>query len=364
MARNHGKRQAQRGAALIFALTLLTLFAVLGTSYVVSMSLELEAADLRIRETRAALLAEAGIHAAIGDLALAVREGRQGDFLSQREKTYTFPAYKGVMTREGYVLDQEPRISHAAVVCTDESGKLNLNHAPASMLRLVLNIDGATARNITTSLPLPTIFQPVPSPGRQWFAGPDELLTRELLTPEQFASVDASLLTVASVADHKKPERFLNVNTAPAEVLAALVDIPIEEAKQAMLKRPFKSLAEIEAATGKAAETFNIRPKAGAPDSLPDELSLESRCFRLVSTGTFGMEGQGIARRSSGNVEAVVVFNGDGTYTITHWATGAVESDETTPEPEAVAEETGEETATPVAPEATTTTDETANQAG
>lgn len=320
-------KRNQRGAALIFALTMLALFAVLGTSYVVSMSLELDNADLRLREARATLLAEAGVQAAIGELSQAVREGRQGDLLLQRDKTYEFPAYQGIMTAEGYVLDAQPRISNASVVITDESGKLNLNHAPASMLRMVLNVDGATARGITSSLPLPTIFQPEPGPGRQWFAGVDELLSRNLLSPEQYASLDTSLLTTLSVANHKHPERFLNVNSAPAEVLAALFDISVEQARQAMVRRPFKTLADLEAAAGKGADTFTIRPEPGDQGALPAELSLDSRCFRLASVGTYGFEGQGTARRATARVEAVVVFESDGKYTITSWMTGNDDED-------------------------------------
>ncbi len=326
----------QRGAALIFALTLLTLFAVLGTSYVVSMSLELDEADLELREARAGQLAEAGVQAAIGELSVAVRAGNQGDVVVQGEKVYEFPAYQGMMTQEGYVLESQPRVSNARVVVSDESGKLNLNHAPASMLRMVLNVDGATARKITSSLPLPTIFQPEKGPGRQWLAGVDELLSRNLLSEEQYAAVDTSLLTTLSVANHARPERFLNVNTAPAEVLAALFDVSVEQAKQAMVRRPFTSLADLEAAAGKGADTFTIRPEHGDKTALPAELSLDSRCFRIESTGTYALDGHAMARRATRRLEAVVVFEGDGTYTITSWTTGAEQDEPVVSEPEEV----------------------------
>ncbi len=355
-------RRKQRGAALIFALTLLALFAVLGTSYVVSMSLELDSADLQLREVRATQLAEAGIHAAIGELSQAVREGRQAELLLQREQVFEFPAYQGIMTAQGYVLESQPRVSNARVVMTDESGKLNLNHAPASMLRMVLNVDGATARNITSSLPLPTIFQPEPGPGRQWLAGVDELVSRGLLSAEQYAALDTSILTTMSVANHAKPERFLNVNTAPAEVLAALFDISVEQAKQAMVRRPFKSLAELEAAAGKAAGTFSIRPEPSDRESLPPELSLDSRCFRLQSTGTYAVDGQAMARRATAHLEAVVVFEGDGSYTITHWTAGLDEESEPAPAAEPVPAEGAQDA--PGADGAIDTTEDTAAQAG
>ncbi len=325
MTRSNPAKRNRQGAALILALTLMTIFSVLGTSFIVSMSLELDEARLVQRETRARHLAEAGIHAAIGELGVAVRESRQADLLAQHVRTYEFPAYRGVMTDAGYALERAPRISYAEVTLSDESGKLNLNHAPASMLRLMLNVDGATARNISSSLPLPSFFAPGASDGRKWLSGPDELLSRGLLTPEQYAALDLSLLTTLTVPATAKPERFLNVNTVSAEVLAALLDIPVEQAQQATVRRPFNSLADLEAAAEKPANTFNIKPRFSAPDALPPELSLESRCFRITSKALYGLQDQGVARRSSAWAEAVVVFDGEGGYEIVHWSTDNAE---------------------------------------
>lgn len=316
-------RGRQRGAALIFALTLLALFAVLGTSYVVGMSLRNDATNLVLRSTRAEHLAEAGLHAAIGELGKAISEGRVPEVLAAGQMEFQFPAYEGVMTEKGYLLDQAPRTSFAAVQVLDESGKLNLNHAPASMLRLLLNVDGATARNITASLPGRRLFDTQPDAERHWFSGIDELVSRGFLSQQQLDMVDQSLFTTSSVADNSKPERFLNVNAVSAPVLAALMDVPVELAQEAMQKRPFQSMADLENAAHKKGFTFNIKPDPGHRDELPPELALESRCFRLVSLGTYGLEGQSVARRASARAEAVVVFDSEGKYTITSWSAGA-----------------------------------------
>jgi hypothetical protein len=42
-----------------------------------------------------------------------------------------------------------------------------------------------------------------------------------------------------------------------------------------------------------------------------------------VSRGTYGLEGQAVARRSSALAEAVVVFHTHGGYTITYWSADA-----------------------------------------
>jgi type II secretory pathway component PulK len=111
----------------------------------------------------------------------------------------------------------------------------------------MLNIDGATARKIRGSLPVPRLFEDQTAASeKRWLAGVDELVSRGFLTQEQLDRVDPALFTTYTVSDHAKPERFLNVNAAPAPVLAALFDVPLETAEAAMAQRPFLSLADME----------------------------------------------------------------------------------------------------------------------
>jgi len=286
------RKQSQRGAVLIFAISLLAVFSVLGTAYVVRMVNESDGADLRIREARARALAEAGIHAAIGDLSVAVREGRQGQLLG--ESGYQFPAYKGVWTGEDFVLESTERVSMAKVNVADESGKANINHVPVSVLRLLLGIDGQTARLIATSLPGRPFFGGEDPDSRRWLHGSDELLERDWIDEATMAGVDPELLTSYSVAPNEsRPADYLNVNTAPAEVLAAVLDIPLEDARQVMLRRPFESIDELETTVGKPAKDFNVRPMPGDDGGLPRPLAFYSRAFRLQAEGVFGTSTSG-----------------------------------------------------------------------
>jgi len=334
MARRDAKQQ--RGAALVFAISLLAIFSVLGTAYVVSMATELESADLRIREARAAHLAEAGLHAAIGDLGLAVRESRQRSLLG--ESTYQFPAYKGVYTGDRVLLERTERVSMATVSVLDESGKANLNHVPVSVMQLLLGIDGQTARLIATSLPGRPFFAGENPDQRRWLHGADELGLRGWLPEDAARAIDPALVTMFSVSpDDPRPSRYLNVNTAPAEVLAAVLDIPVDDARQVMLRRPFQSIQELEEAAGKSAGEFNIKAGPDETGGLPRALAFESRAFRLVSEGVFGTSERG-SDQSKARVEAVVVFDGDGAYQITYWNAGSapetMEAAATAPEPE------------------------------
>jgi hypothetical protein len=91
-------------------------------------------------------------------------------------------------------------------------------------------------------------------------------------------------------------------------------------------------------------------------------LSLDSRCFRLQSTGTYAVDGQAMARRATAHLEAVVVFEGDGSYTITHWTAGLDEESEPAPAAEPVPAEGAQDA--PGADGAIDTTEDTAAQAG
>jgi len=321
------KRTNQRGAVLIFAISLLAVFSVLGTAYVVRMVNESESADLRIREARARALAEAGIHAAIGDLSIAVREERQNQLLG--ESTYQFPAFKGVWTGEDFVLENTERVSMATVKVLDESGKANINHVPVSVLRLLLGVDGQTARLIATSLPGRPFFGGEDPESRRWLHGADELATRDWVDEDTMAAVDMEVLTSYSVPPgEERPRDYLNVNSAPAEVLAAVLDIPLEDARQVMLRRPFESIEELEKTVGKPAKDFNMRPMPGDDSGLPRPLAFHSRAFRLQAEGVFGTSTSG-GDSSRAKLEAVVAFNPDGTYEITYWNSGLPpESDE------------------------------------
>ena len=195
----------------------------------------------------------------------------------------------------------------------NESAKINLNHAPPRVLQSVLAVDGETARRIRASLP---VEGAAPS-AAAWMVSTDELVTRGLITPEVYAKVSKDLLSVDNVADHQNPEGYLNINAASADTLAAVFDITKAAAEDLAKKRPFASYADAVAATGKDPSAFNLAP---APDgSAPKELSLQSRCFRIVSRAKLDVPGSA-SRSVEARAEAVVVFAKDGTPCVTSWS--------------------------------------------
>jgi type II secretory pathway component PulK len=300
MERHVKRRRDAEGLALVTALGLLALFAVLGMAWVDYMALEQREARLDVEAARARVLARAGLQAARGAVEAAIADGTLGEFLDT-EHTIEFPAYQD--TGDGIVEDANYR-GEAKVRVADECARININFAPTAVLMKALGISGAKARQIRKSLPVPGKDG---GKGR-WFASVDELVTRGFLTEQQFAALNKEILTVDSVPDARKPVGFINVNTAPAEVLEAVLGVSPEVAEQVVAKRPFSSLAELSAAAGKDASTFLVKLDADDPNSLPKELAFESRCFRVVSRGAVirTAEADEEEPRATKSVEAVI----------------------------------------------------------
>lgn len=322
----------ERGSALVFAIGLLAIFFVFGVAYVSRGILTLDAADLAVREARAREIATGGIYAAVGELSRGVLNGREGDVLGN--VTYALPTYESIYGGTQVSLQAlDNRKAEALVTISDESGKVNLNHAPASVLQSVLGVDGATARAITASLPS------AGNASGQWLAAPEDLIARGLLTPEQYAQVNPALITTYTVLDHDNPSSHININRAAAEVWAALFGVPLDTAQKAYVKRPFTAVDGLLEALGKLPPAPEVAPVAydangqpipavpappaepPVPASVTGTLSFASRCFRLVSEGTYAITTGGTeGKRARARVEAVVQFDDSGHYTFVYWS--------------------------------------------
>ena len=330
-----------RGTALIIAVGLLFIFAMLGTAYVAFGYVEIEETNFTLSRARASAIAEAGVNAAIGKLHAALVAGKAVEFGGVE---YDFPVYRGNKDPETPALEPlDNRTARAAVNVSDESGKVNLNHAPASVLQRLLNIDGTTARAITASLPQAAAAQA----GGGWFTALDDLVDRKLLSEAQFAALDKNLLTVYTVLNHQSPGAYLSINTAPKEVLASVLDLSLEQADHVKAKGPFNSLAALAEAAGKGMETFNIQPdSAGAAGPF----LMQPNCFRITSKASYDAMSQG--HSVSAFVEAVVLFDSAGNHQIVHWmTTEGTESEAAAAADAEPAAETPEEAGAPEAAE-------------
>jgi len=309
-------RQDDRGVALLTALALLFLFSLLGAAYVGYMTNEVERTDFAIRGVRARNMARGGVHTAIGAIRQAIDENRLPDLLASPFDV-ELPVYKSQPDAPlGFgVRGNQRAVTRVAVY--DESGKVNINHAPPRVLQAVLGVDGDTARRIRSSLPS------AGASGGQWFGGLEGLVHRGFLSRDAFDALDNDLVTVYTVFDHARPAASLNVNAAREAVLGAIMDLSPEARAAIGEQRPiFKAPAELAAVAGKQTSTFNFKPKPGsAPNALAEELCFDSRCFRIVSTATVSNVGPNDTeyRKTQARVEAVVVLAPGGVQ-VTYWS--------------------------------------------
>jgi type II secretory pathway component PulK len=275
------------------------------------MAIEHDEARFETRKARARMLAEGGFNAAIGEIQAALARGEApADRYEFKLPIYVYRA----QGNEVFPQAIEVKIG-------DESARINLNHAPLGVLTSV-GFDPAPARALIASLP---------GNGKSgaWLTSLDELRTRKILTPEEFSSLDKELFTVYSATDPASPRAFLNLNTMSARALAAVFNIPKDEAAELAQKRPFADWRDVVGKTGRDPSTYNIKPPSQDGNQLPDALSLTSRAFHITCSAI--VESESRRRNVRYPVEAVVLFLDNGNYIVRHWASGTGSTAVTTP---------------------------------
>ncbi len=301
----HRMAGSQRGFALIGAIGLLALFVLLGTAYVRYMMLELEDTRGHVDEVRAEHLASGGIYAALGELGAALAEDRTpASSLSIKANIYR---YEG-----GNRVAYEQEI-HVAV--SDESGRINVNHASPELLAAI-GMSAEAIEKIHKAVPTPSGLR---SESRRWLNNVDDLLTRGLVNRREFERLDTARLTTYSIENHTNPVQFLNINSAEPEVLAAVFGIDnSDEIAQLIAKRPFSDWQDAVTKSGREPSTFNVKSPRYASREMPPALTLRSKCFRIYSEVTVNYPGAS-RRAARAAVEAVVLFKDDGSYAIRFW---------------------------------------------
>jgi len=304
-------RKKTAGVALVTALALLLFFSILATVYARYAMLETEATRLDLDKDYARQTARAGIEATLGEIEVALEGGKAPDDRYE----FTLPVYVAENRDQGF---SEGVIGGVAkVVVTDESAKINLNFAPVRVLEAILNIDANTARQIRQELP--KIGVPDAENQGRWLTSIDDLAIRGLLNERKVASLNRDLLTVHSVLDPARPEAFINLNSAPAPVIAAVLNVPGDVAEAVVKNRPYSSLEELVAVTGTTPAMFNVTPDPEAPAGLPRELSFTSRCFRIRCEGSLINKEIPDKPLAADWVEAIVLFPEKGAPVVRYW---------------------------------------------
>lgn len=312
-------KRYDEGAALITVLGLLVVFMMLGTAWMGFMMIEHQKSDWNIEGLQATHAAEGGVEAGIAAVRAAIAAGNAVDLANPI--TLNLPVYRETVTGDGRPELSDRRACMVRVRLLDEAAKVNINHAPPNVLREILSIDGEKAREIRSSLPRTDALPGEDAGQRRWFSSVDELVTRGFLTEDELTDELKDALTVYTVPDPDKAVAYMNVNSASARVLQALLDVTPEVAAQVAGAQPFADITELSAAAGKDPATFNVRPAPDALNTLPSELSFTSRCYRIVSTAelidTEAAEAQNVL--ATATINAVACIGDDGTAQIMFW---------------------------------------------
>ncbi len=321
MQQHRRVRHENAGVALITALSLLLLFLLLGTAYVRYMSLESDDAQLQLQSMRADEVALGGMRAGAAELQRLIDSGQTPP---AELGPYTFPVHvRDDEDAKGWSESADWR-AEVSISVADECAKINLNHTPRAVLEALPGIDRAAARKIRSSLPRDDGAEYIQrqAGARRWLTSVDDLLNNELLDGQSFAMLNKDLLTVYSVPDHANPGSYINVNSAPPAVLAAVLNIDLQTAKSVAARRPFLTLDEVAAAAGKTPAEFNVAPSTDAPDLPPAALGLASRCYRLKGTASLGRVRQdgSLYNTTTRRYDAVVYFPENGAPETCYWS--------------------------------------------
>jgi type II secretory pathway component PulK len=285
--------RGRSGMALFAAIALLAVFALLGTAYLGYMWLEFADAGVQLHRTRARNLAAGGVYAAVGEIQSAL------DSSGQPETTYEFSLATYRQEQDG--LGAYPQ--RVTVTVADESARVNLNTAPAALLR-AMGIDTASTDKLVSMR------------GRgERLASVDALRANDIVDAQKYDALHKDDFTVYTGA---KSGGDLNLNTASPRVLAATFGISADEASQLAAKRPFTDWTDALQKAGREPSTFNLEVAPFAPREKPAGVSFSSKCFRVQSAATLDMPG-GDHRPVHAAVEAVIAFDDEGGYAIRSW---------------------------------------------
>ncbi|MBN2309090.1 MAG: general secretion pathway protein GspK [Candidatus Hydrogenedentes bacterium] len=311
-----------KGFALLTAIILLAVFSLMGSVWLRYMLLENDQTARGLKSLQAQYVANAGANAAIAELARALQSGDVAALLAE-PPVVEVPIYSNVVARPNGLEAVEKAPGLARITIEDENARINVNYAPTRVLSALFGVDGATARKIRTSLPRQDADEfAVGDEPAYWFTSTDELVTRGFVKARDFGPVSGDLTVHSVMGAEEAAAGYININTASQRVVQAVLGVDAERAKTVMAARPFASVAELSAAAGKPAATFNVRPDPATPDVLPKDLCFESRCFRIISAGSVSREGPAGSRQvyARGWVEAVVYFGADGEPEIRFWS--------------------------------------------
>lgn len=275
------------GVALIIAISLLGVFALLGMYYVQDSETELRRTSLLLDEMRVREYTKTGLSSALVELEKAWKTDAVQKLLDSCPLEFSYPYYRQVQKSDGtFSLELSDTINvKAKVWITDESGKVNINCSPASVLQKVLNINGELARRIVLNLP----NSGMGSSSGKWFYLVEELYGTNGIISGEFDEKILNLISTWNAGDPNNPMSYLNVNKAPVEVLMALFNINSDEAQKIVNARPLKTMSDLVTVLEKSPAGFNVKvDDMSSPWQFP--FTDKSNSFKIIVVAELNKE--------------------------------------------------------------------------
>lgn len=279
------------GVALIIAISLLGIFSLLGMYYVRSSELELKKVGLLLDELRIRKFTQAGLNEVLAEIEKRWANGTIDDLLKRGEYEIRIPYYTFVNVGEGKqeLSPSETIKVSVKVKILDESGKVNINLAPASVIQKILGVDGETARNLKSSLD--------PQSGGRYLYVLDEIFERGISLDNESMERVYKTLSTWNAGDISNPIPYLNLNEASSEVLKALFNLNDIEVEKAISGKPYDSIESFIGMLGKDPSSFNIRIGDYVGKKWVFPFTDRSNSFRILLEGELSREISGVAYR-------------------------------------------------------------------
>ncbi|MCX8066141.1 MAG: general secretion pathway protein GspK [Candidatus Hydrogenedentes bacterium] len=241
------------GVALIIAISFLGIFSLLGMYYVRSSEIELKRVNLLLDELRIREFVHAGLNEVVAEIEKHWTNGTIEDLLNRGEYEIGMPYYTFINVGEGKQILSPSDVVRVAlkVRVFDESGKININLAPASVIQKLFGVNGEIARNFKAKLDMQS--------GGKWLYVLDEIFERGIPFDEELNVRINQNVSTWNAGDPSAPIPYLNINKATPEVLKALFNLSDSEVERVVSMKPFDSFENFVGIIKKDPISFNVK---------------------------------------------------------------------------------------------------------
>jgi DNA uptake protein ComE-like DNA-binding protein len=275
--------------------------------YVRSSEIDFKRVGLLLDEVRVRDYTRAGLNFVLAEIEKCYANGTVEELLNKGKFQIDIPYYT-LVNKGGnkYELDTSDNVKVSVKAkIYDESGKVNFNLAPVSVIQKLLKVDGETARRLKSEFDRQN--------GGKWLYVLDDIYDKGVISDNVGIDHIYENLSTWNAGNPENPIPYLNINKASPEVLKAIFNLSDAEVEKIVSAKPINSLGDLISLIGRDPSNFNIKISGDLSDSkwvFP--FTGRSNSFRVVLTGEMHKESLGsIYRKVNYSLEVgIIVFEG------------------------------------------------------